>query len=86
MCVFEGVTSSLLIIAFKNRFILAQLLRPMLPDESMTNPISAMGLHSLSGKRLNGEIHRIQTPNLNVFLKENVENKLAIPIGSILLS
>jgi len=52
MCVVEGLTSSLLTNAFRNRFILPQLLRPMLPDESITNPISAIGLHSLSGEKV----------------------------------
>ena len=52
MCVVEGLTSSLLTNAFRNRFILPQLLRPMLPDESMTNAISAIDLHSLSGENV----------------------------------
>ena len=60
MCVEEGLTSSLLTSAFRNRFILPQLRRPMLPDESMTNPISAIGLHSFSRKG--------RKPRVNFFL------------------
>ena len=62
MCVVEGLTSSLLTNAFRNRFILPQLLRPMLPDESMTKLISAIGLHSFSRKRRKSSGKRYFSP------------------------
>ena len=47
-CVAEGLMSSLLTKALRNRFTLSQLLRPILPDESTINAISTTVLHSLS--------------------------------------
>lgn len=47
----EALSTSLLITALTNRFVLSQFVRPILPDESMINAISKRGLHSLSKQK-----------------------------------
>ena len=82
MCAAADLTSSLLTIAFRNRFIRPQLLRPILPDESMTNAMSAIGLHSFSGNKkertgsINVELFASQTDNFFrvKVLKVNISN------------
>ena len=51
-CVTELLTSSLLTIALRNRFIRSQFLRPILPDESMIKAISSTERHSLSDEQI----------------------------------
>lgn len=51
MCVADGLTSSLLTNAFRNRFIFSQLVRPIDPDESMTKAMSTTVRHSLSDQQ-----------------------------------